>query len=150
MAFQSVVPLAGGRVPDFGFSVEGAGHDFVSVGVVKGHRVHDVGVLIEGEQLLAGNGVPDLAGSVVGACDEFVSRLVECAIGQREQMGSQDLVESELLLLVFLLLFDQLLNELLQLWLAGLGDQGLLEQDLIDESVDISSKEGELVCSNSK
>ena len=150
MAFQSMVPLAGGRVPDFSFSVEGSGHDFVAVGVVKSHRVHDVGVLIEGEQLLTGDGVPDLAGSVVGACDEFVSRLVECAIGQRKQMGSQDLVESELLLLVFLLLFDQLLNELLQLRLAGLGDQGLLEQDLIDESVDISSKVGGLVSSNSK
>ena len=107
-------------------------------------------MLIQRKQLLAGIRVPHLASPIVRSRDELVSRLVECAIGQRKQMGSQDLVESELLLLVFLLLFDQLLNELLQLRLAGLGDQGLLEQDLIDESVDISSKVGGLVCSNSK
>ena len=42
-------------------------------------------------------------------------------------MGSQHLEKTEALLLVLLLLLNQLLDELLELGLAGLGDQWLLE-----------------------
>lgn len=42
-------------------------------------------------------------------------------------MSSEDLEEGELLLLIFLLLFDEFFDELLQLGLTGLRDQGLLE-----------------------
>ena len=56
-------------------------------------------------------------------------------------MSSEDFEQTELLLLIFLLLFDEFLNELLQLGLTGLRDQRLLEQDLINKSVDISSTE---------
>lgn len=50
---------------------EGAGDDFVSVGVVEGDGVHDIPVTLQGEQLVSGDCVPDLASPVVGACDEL-------------------------------------------------------------------------------
>ena len=91
-------------------------------GVVEGHRVDDVGVLVQGEEFLAGVGVPDLASAIVRSCDELVTGLVESAVGQREQMGAKDLEEGELLHLVLELLLDQLLNELLQLRFARRGN----------------------------
>ena len=64
-------------------------------------------MLLEGQDLAAGDGVPDFAGPVVAACNELVARLIEGAICQRQQMRSQDLKETKLLLLVLHLLLDQ-------------------------------------------
>ena len=54
-------------------------------------------------------------------------------------MSSQHFKEAEALLLVLLLLLYQLFDELLELRLASLGDQWLLQKDLVDKSVNISS-----------
>ena len=54
-------------------------------------------------------------------------------------MRSQYLEQTETLLLVLQLLLNQLLDELLELRLASLGDQWLLQKDLVDKSVNISS-----------
>ena len=56
-------------------------------------------------------------------------------------MGSQHFEQTEALLLVLLLLLDQLLDKLLELWFARLGDQWLLEQYLVDQAINVSSKE---------
>lgn len=47
VTFQSVVHLASVRVPNLSFLIEGARHDFVSEGVVEGHSVDDIGMLIK-------------------------------------------------------------------------------------------------------
>ena len=62
--------------------------DYLPVWIVKGHGIDNVGVLVQGEQLLAGIGVPHLASPIVRARDEFVSRLVECTICQWKQVSS--------------------------------------------------------------
>ena len=134
VALERVVALARVRVPNLRLSVEGASHDFVSaskrqvshkdkqneeedlpVGVVEGHRVDDVGVLVERKQLLARVGVPDLARAVVAAGDEAVARLVEGAVGQRQDVSSQDFEEVEVLALVRLDLLDEFVDQLAQL-----------------------------------
>ena len=84
-------------------------------------------MLVKREQLLARVGVPHLASAVIAASDELAAALVEGTVGERKQMGSQDLEEPEALHLVLLLLLDQLFDELLELGLAGLGDQWLFE-----------------------
>ena len=52
-------------------------------------------------------------------------------------MGSQDFEEPEALHLVLLLLLDELFDELLELWLAGLRDQRLLQENLVNQSVNV-------------
>ena len=106
-------------------------------GVVEGHRVDDVGVLVKRKQLLARVRVPHLARAVVAACDELAAAFVEGAIREREQVRSQHFEKPEALVLVLLLLLDQLLNQLLQLRLASLRDQRLLQQNLVDQPVDV-------------
>ena len=54
-------------------------------------------------------------------------------------MGAEDLEEAEALLLVFELLFDQLLDKLLELRFACFRDQRLFQQDLVNKSINISS-----------
>ena len=95
-------------------------------------------MLVEREELLARVGVPDLAGAVVAARDEPRAALVEGAVGQREQVCSQHLEEAEALHLILLLLLDKLLDELLELRLACLRDERLLEQNLIDQAINVS------------
>ena len=90
--------------------------------IVESHGVDDVGVLVEREQLFSGVGVPDLAGSIVRAGDEPIASLVEGAVRQGKQMGSQGLEQSELLHLVLKLLFDELLDELFELGFARRGN----------------------------
>ena len=107
-------------------------------GVVEGHGVDDVGVLVQGKKLLSGVGVPDLAGAIVRASDELVSGLVEGTVGQRKQMGSQHLEKGELLHLVLELFLNQLLDELFELRLAGRLDEGFFEKDLVDQAVNVS------------
>ena len=128
-------------VPNLRLSIEGTGHDFVAVGVVERHCVDDVGVVVEREQLLSRVRVPDLARAIVATSDELVTAFVKRAICQRQQMGSQHFEQTEALLLVLLLLLDQLLDKLLELGFARLGDQWLLEQYLVDQAINVSSKE---------
>mmetsp|Transcript_35406 Transcript_35406/g.34450 ORF Transcript_35406/g.34450 Transcript_35406/m.34450 type:complete len:221 (-) Transcript_35406:19-681(-) len=137
VALEGVVPLAGVGVPDLGGSIEGPRHNLVPIRIVEGHGVDDIFVFFEGEDFSAADGVPDLAGSIVAAGDESVSALVEGAVGEGEEVGPEDLEEAELLFLVLHLLFYQLLDELLQLRFPGLGDEGLFEEDLVDEAVDV-------------
>ena len=63
-------------------------NDYLPVGIVKGHGIHNVGVLVQGEQFLTGISVPYLACPIVWSCDEFVARLVECTICQWKQVSS--------------------------------------------------------------
>lgn len=137
VALERVVALAGVRVPDLRLPVEGAGHDFVSVGVVEGHRVDDVRVLVEGKQFLARVRVPDLARAVVAARDELAAALVEGAVRERQKVRSKDLEKSELLHLVFLLFLDELFDEFFELGLAGFRDEWLFEQNLVNKAVDV-------------
>ena len=52
-------------------------------------------------------------------------------------MGSQHLEKTEALLLVLLLLLNQLLDELLELGLAGLRDKRFLQQYLVNQAINI-------------
>ena len=64
-------------------------------------------MLVQGEKLFARHGVPHLARAIVRSCDELVSGLVECTVGQGQQMGLQHFEQVELLRLILLLLLDQ-------------------------------------------
>ena len=105
---------------------------YLPVRIVKGHRIHDIGVFIQREKFLSWISIPNFACPIIWACDELVTRLVECAVGKRKQMSPQYLEKSELLLLVLLLLLDEFFYELLQLGFAWLGYQGLFQQDLVN------------------
>ena len=52
-------------------------------------------------------------------------------------MSSQNFEKTEALVLVLLLLFNQLFNQLLQLGLAGFGDQRLFKQNLVNQSINV-------------
>ena len=81
--------------------------------------------------------VPDLACAIVAASDESAAALVESTVGQRKQMGPQDFEQSKALLLVLLLLLNELLDKFFKLGFACFGNQGLLQEDLVDQSVNI-------------
>jgi len=53
VAFERVVALAGLGIPNLCLLVEGAGHNFIAVGIIEGHTVDHIGVLVETKQLLA-------------------------------------------------------------------------------------------------
>ena len=112
---------------------------YLPVGVVEGHRVDDVRVLVEGKQFLARVRVPDLARAVVAARDELAAALVEGAVRERQKVRSKDLEKSELLHLVFLLFLDELFDEFFELGLAGFRDEWLFEQNLVNKAVDVRS-----------
>jgi hypothetical protein len=85
--------------------LEKAGH--LPEGVIEGHAVDHIVVLVQGKQFLARVGVPNFTGSIVGASDEFVTALVEGTVCQGKQMGAKHLEKSELLLLIFQLFFNK-------------------------------------------
>ena len=107
VAFQSVHHLPIVRVPNFGSLVERASDYKVAEGVVKGHRVDHILVLLQTQQLGSCLGVQHFASPVVRARDELVAGLVEGAVRQRQQVRAQHFEQLELLLLVFHLLLDQ-------------------------------------------
>ena len=107
--------------------------------VVEGHCVDDIRVLVEWEQLLTGHGVPHFARAIVTSSDELASIFVEGTVGQWEQVSSQHLEQFEVLLLVLTLLLNEFLDQLFQLRFARVWDQRLLEENLVDESVDVRS-----------
>lgn len=117
--FERVVALAGVGIPNLGFLVEGACHDFVTEWIIKGHAVDDVRVFVQAEDFLARVGVPNLAGSVVAARDKSVSILVKRTIGQGEQVRPQYFKEGEFLLLILHLLLNQLFDQFFELGFAG-------------------------------
>ena len=149
MAFKRVAHLASDTIPNFCRLVEAARHDQITEGVVERHRVNDVFVLLKTQQFAATLGVPDLACPIVAARDKFVSRLVECAIRQRQQVRPQHRKQLELLLPILHLLLDEAYNmsdavvltfdQLLQLRFARLVNERLLQQYLVDQSVHIGS-----------
>ena len=107
-------------------------------GIVEGNSVDDIPVLIEGEKLSTGVGVPNLARTIVRAGDELASIFVKGAICQGQEMSAESFEETEVLLLVLLLLLDKLFDELLKLRFARLVDKRLLEKDLFDQAINIS------------
>ena len=80
---------------------------YLPEGVIEGHAVDHIVMLVEGEQLFAGVGVPNLAGAIVGTGNEFVSALVEGTVGQGQQMRPQDFVQFKFLFLIFHLFLDK-------------------------------------------
>ena len=106
MTLQCVIKLPCVRVPNLSLSIEGACHDLIAVRIVERHSVNDVRVLVQGKKLLTRIRVPYFARAIVAARDELAAVFVKRAVGQREQMGAEDLEEAEALLLVFELLFD--------------------------------------------
>ena len=110
MTLERVAHLASDTIPNFCRLVEAARHDQITKGVVERHGINDVFMLLETQQFAATLGVPDLACPIVAARDEFVSRLVECAIRQRQQVRPQHRKQLELLLPVLHLLLDEAYN----------------------------------------
>ena len=115
-----MISLTSVRIPNLRLAIERTGDNLVAVRIVERHRVNDVRVLVQGKKLLTRICVPYFARAIVAARDELASIFVERAVGQREQMGAEDLEEAEALLLILELLFDQLLDQFLQLGLASL------------------------------
>ena len=52
-------------------------------------------------------------------------------------MRSENFEKTEALVLVLLLLFNQLFNQLLELGLACFGDQWLFKQNLVNQSINV-------------
>ena len=75
-----MVALTGVCIPNLGFAIERAGDDFVAVWIVESHRVDNICMLIEREELLARVSVPNLASSIIATSDESAAALVEGAI----------------------------------------------------------------------
>jgi hypothetical protein len=73
-------------------------------------------VSLESEQLVARYGVPDFAGAVVASSDELVARLVECAIGERQDMGSKDLEQEKITCFIAAELFYQFYKKTVTHW----------------------------------
>lgn len=84
MSLERVHHLASNTVPNLRCLVEATSHNKITKGVVKRHRVDDVLVLFKTQQFAATLGIPDLASPIVAARDKLISRLVECAIRQRQ------------------------------------------------------------------
>ena len=82
--------------------------------------------------------VPHFASAIVRPGDELVSSFVKGAISQGKQMRSEHLLEAKALLLVLLLLFDELLDQFLQLGLLVLRNERLFKENLVDQAVNIS------------
>ena len=134
---QCVIKLTRVCVPNLSLTIEGSRDDLVTVGVVERHRVNDVRVVVETEELLSRVSVPYFARAIVASSDKLVTALVKRAICQWEQMGSEHFEKTEALLLVFLLLFDQFFDELLELWFASLRNERFLKQNLVDKAINI-------------
>ena len=115
-----MVSLTSVRIPDLRLAVEGTGDNLISVRIVECHSIDDVRVLVQGKKLLTRIRVPYFASAIVAARDELTSVLVECTVGQWEQVGAENLEEAEALLLILELLLDQLLDKLLELGLSSL------------------------------
>lgn len=81
-------------------------NDLVSIRVIEGNGVHHIPMSLQSEQLVSSDGVPDLAGAVVTARDELVARLVEGAIGEGEDMCTEDLEQKEVGCFVAFQLFN--------------------------------------------
>ena len=136
MALERVHHIASVTVPNFCRLVEATRHDQITEGVVERHRVNDVFMLLETQQFTTALGVPHLTCPIVAARDKFVSRLVECAIRQRQQVRPKHRKQLELLLPILHLLLDEAydsldtailtLDQLLQLRLARLVNQRFL------------------------
>lgn len=86
-------------------------------------------------------GVPDFAGTIVTSSDELAAILVESAIGQGQEVSSENFEKGKPLFHVFLLLLNQFLDELFQLGFAGGGNERLFQEDLVDKPVDVSATE---------
>ena len=83
MALECVHHLSVLPVPNFGRPIKGSSDDEVSEGVVKGHRIYYIFMLLQRQQLLSALGVPDFTCAIVRASNELVATLVECAVRQR-------------------------------------------------------------------
>ena len=112
---------------------------YLPEGVIEGHSVDYISVLIQGEQFLARIRIPDFASTIIAACNKLASTFVEGAICKWQQMRSQHFEETKALLHIFLLFFNKFFDQLFQLWLASFRNEGLFEQDLINKSIDVSS-----------
>jgi hypothetical protein len=101
VTFEGVVALSSVSVPNFSLFIKRASDNLVSKdlnemakqkellkkaghlpeGVIEGHAVDNIAVLVQGKQLLARVRVPDFASPIVRASDEFVSAFVEGTVG---------------------------------------------------------------------
>ena len=64
--------------------------------------------------------IPYFTCAIIATRNELASILVECTVGQRKQMGPENLEEAEALLLVLKLFFNQLFDQLFKLGLSCL------------------------------
>jgi len=65
MPLQCVIQLSSLGVPNLGLLVKATSNDFVSEGVIEGHGVYDIVMVIKGKQFFSRHCVPDLACAIV-------------------------------------------------------------------------------------
>lgn len=99
---------------------------------------------LESQQLFTRCCVPDFARPVVAPRDESVPALVECTVGEGQNVGTEDLEQVELLVLVCLLLLHQLVQELADMRPLRIGDEGLPGSDLIDHRLHVGTDQGQV------
>lgn len=93
-------------IPNFRCPIEGTGHNEVSKGIIEGHGVDHIFMLLQRKQFSTTLGVPYFTCSIVGARNELVSRFIKGTVRQRKQVRPQHLKQLELLLLILHLLFN--------------------------------------------
>ena len=111
---------------------------YLPVGDVKRHSVDDIEVTLKVEQKFTRHSVPHLASAIVAASDELAAVLVKRTVSQGQLMRLQSFKQAEALIHVLALLLDESLDKLLELGFAGLGDQGLLQEDLVNQAINVS------------
>ena len=124
--------------------------------VVERNRIHDILMAFKRQQFVAGGCAPHFARAIVGAGDEparsdvkhirtsikelehrpatphaLVARLVERAVGQRQDMSPQDFVQEEVIAVVGLQLLNKLVDQATKLWLPPFRYERLLEHNLV-------------------
>jgi hypothetical protein len=65
-------------------------------------------VSLQCQQLVTCDSVPDLACAIITTCYELISSLIECAVGEGQDVRAQDLEQEEVAAALHLLLLDQL------------------------------------------
>mmetsp|Transcript_39930 Transcript_39930/g.66399 ORF Transcript_39930/g.66399 Transcript_39930/m.66399 type:complete len:294 (-) Transcript_39930:186-1067(-) len=113
------------RVPNFAGFIKRPSNNTIPKGIVEGDCVHDILMSIQRQKFVTCHSIPYFATSVVRTGDEFVTRLVEGTVCQRQDVGTKHLKQIKKLLPIAGHTSHQLLEQLPNLRLPGLGNQRL-------------------------
>ena len=130
MATEGMVQLPCFRIPQLAGFVERACDYLVPIGIVESNRIYDIFVAFQCEKLLAGLRVPHLTSAIVAPSDKFITRFVESAIRERQNVGTQDLEKVEVVNVVHFQFLDELKDKFAEVPFPVFGNEWLFENNL--------------------